>query len=138
MTIFGPTFATEKLAERHAIKLSVETVRKHMIAAGYWKLKCGRTICAHPMRNRRSRREELIQIDGSPHDWFEGRTARCCLFLFIDDATRELMELQFVETETTLGYMAVLERHIHRRGLPAALYSGRHSIFRVDAVGNPE
>lgn len=134
---FGPTLATEKLAEQHAIKLSVETVRKHMIAAGYWKPKRGRTICAHPMRDRRSRRGELIQIDGSPHDWFEGRAARCCLLVFIDDATSELMELQFVETETTLGYMAALERHIHRHGLPAALYSDRHSIFRVNAVEAP-
>lgn len=129
---FGPTLAAEKLAEKHAIKLSVETVRKHMIAAGYWKPRRGQNICAHPMRDRRSRRGELIQIDGSPHDWFEGRAAPCCLLVFIDDATSELMELQFVDTETTLGYMAALERHIHRHGLPAALYSDRHSIFRIN------
>jgi hypothetical protein len=131
---FGPTFATEKLAERHAIKLSVETVRKHMIAAGYWKARRGQRICTHPMRDRRSRRGELIQIDGSPHDWFEGRAARCCLLVFIDDATGELMDLQFVDAETTLGYMAALERHIRHHGLPAALYSDRHSIFRINAV----
>lgn len=129
---FGPTFASEKLAEKHGIKLSVETVRKHMIAAGYWKARRGQTICAHPMRERRLRRGELIQIDGSPHDWFEGRAARCCLLVFIDDATSELMDLQFVDVETTLGYMAALERHIHRHGLPAALYSDRHSIFRIN------
>jgi hypothetical protein len=134
---FGPTFAAEKLAEKHEIRLSVETVRKSMIAAGYWKAKRGKGIRAHAMRDRRPRRGELIQIDGSPHDWFEGRAARCCLLVFIDDATSELMELQFVNTETTLGYMAALERHIHRHGIPVALYSDRHSIFRINAVDAP-
>jgi hypothetical protein len=129
---FGPTFAAEKLAERHAIVLSVETVRKNMIAAGFWKARRGATVRAHPMRDRRARRGELIQIDGSPHDWFEGRAPVCCLLVFIDDATGELTELQFVAAETTLGYMAALERHIQRHGLPAALYSDRHSIFRVN------
>lgn len=130
---FGPTFATEKLREQHGIKLSVETVRGQMIRAGYWKAKRGQTIRAHPMRERRARRGELIQIDGSPHDWFEGRSESCCLLVFIDDATGELMELEFVNTETTLGYMAVLRRHIQHHGLPAAIYSDRHSIFRINA-----
>lgn len=130
---FGPTFATEKLREQHGIKLSVETVRGQMITAGYWKAKRGQTVRAHPMRERRARRGELIQIDGSPHDWFEGRCESCCLLVFIDDATGELMELEFVNTETTLGYMAVLERHIQHHGLPVAIYSDRHSIFRINA-----
>lgn len=134
---FGPTLAAEKLAEQHGIALAVETVRQQMIAAGYWKPRRGKTVHAHPMRARRSRRGELIQIDGSPHDWFEGRAAKCCLLVFIDDATSELMELQFVDTETTLGYMAALERHILRHGLPAALYSDRHSIFRLTLPDAP-
>ena len=131
---FGPTLATEKLNEVHGIDLSVETVRQHMIAAGYWKAKRGQTIRAHPLRDRRPRRGELIQIDGSPHDWFEGRAPYCCLLVFIDDATSELTELQFVDVETTLGYMGALERHIQRHGVPAALYSDRHSIFRVNPL----
>lgn len=129
---FGPTLATEKLRELHDVALSVETVRQQMIDHGYWKPRRGQTIRAHPMRERRSRRGELIQIDGSPHDWFEGRSPRCCLLVFIDDATSELTHLQFVDTETTLGYMAALERHIQLHGLPAALYSDRHSIFRIN------
>lgn len=131
---FGPTLATEKLAEEHAIRLSVETVRTHMIAAGYWIPQRGQTIRHHPLRDRRPRRGELIQIDGSAHDWFEGRAPRCCLLVFIDDATSELMELQFVDVETTLGYMGALERHILRHGVPAALYSDRHSIFRFNPI----
>ena len=130
---FGPTLATEKLHEQHGITLSVETVRQNMIAAGFWKPKRGATIRTHPMRSRRARRGELIQIDGSPHDWFEGRAATCCLLVFIDDATGELMQLQFVNTETTLGYMAAVERYLHCHGLPAAFYSDKHSIFRINA-----
>jgi transposase len=130
---FGPTLAAEKLLENHSIRLSVETVRQQMIAAGFWKPQRGAVIRTHTMRERRARRGELIQIDGSPHDWFEGRAPACCLLVFIDDATGELMELQFVDTETTLGYMAAVYRHILRHGLPAAFYSDKHSIFRINA-----
>jgi hypothetical protein len=132
---FGPTLACEKLRERHGLALSVETVRKAMTAAGYWRARRGQVMRSHPMRQRRPRRGELIQVDGSPHDWFEGRAPLCCLLVFIDDATSELMELRFVDTETTLDYMMVLQQHIHHHGLPAALYSDRHSIFRIN---NPD
>jgi len=80
---FGPTFAREKLAERHQIKLSVESTRQLMITAGYWQPRKGSKISVHPMRERRSRFGELIQIDGSPHDWFEGRSARCTLLVWL-------------------------------------------------------
>ena len=116
---FGPTLACEKLRERHGLALSVETVRKAMTAAGYWRARRGQVMRSHPMRQRRPRRGELIQVDGSPHDWFEGRAPLCCLLVFIDDATSELMELRFVDTETTLDYMMVLQQHIHHHGLPA-------------------
>jgi transposase len=130
---FGPTLAAEKLAEKHGIKWSVESVRKQMILGGYWKPKKGRQkISVHPLRERRSRRGELIQIDGSPHDWFEGRSEYCCLLVFIDDATSELMELRFMKAETTLGYMEVLKNYIEHHGVPVALYSDRHSIFRIN------
>lgn len=129
---FGPTLAAEKLRELHGLTLSVKTVRQQMIGHGYWKPRRGAAVRAHPMRRRRGRRVELIQIDGSPHDWFEGRSPRCCLLVFIDDATSELTHLQFVDTATTLGYMTELQRHIKVHGLPVALYSDRHSIFRIN------
>lgn len=129
---FGPTLACEKLAELHEIKLSIETVRQAMLRAGLWKAKRGSGVRTHAMRERRPRRGELIQIDGSPHDWFEGRAPRCCLLVFIDDATSELMALRFVDTETTFGYMGLLEQFVLEHGLPAALYSDRHSIFQVN------
>jgi len=130
---FGPTLAAEKLAERHDMHLSVESTRQIMIAAGYWKPRKGASICVHPMRERRARLGELVQIDGSPHDWFEGRADRCTLLVFIDDATGKLLQLRFEPTETTLGYMHALHDHIVAHGLPVALYSDKHSIFRINA-----
>ncbi len=130
---FGPTLACEKLAGSHGMRLSVESVRQLMVRAGYWKPRRGGTVCAHPMRERRARFGEMIQIDGSPHDWFEGRGERCTLLVFIDDATGKLTQLRFMPTETTLGYMRVLHDHILAQGVPAALYSDKHSIFRINA-----
>lgn len=130
---FGPTLACEKLVELHDLQVSIETTRQLMIGAGYWHPKKGGTICAHPMRERRARFGELIQIDGSPHDWFEGRSEYCTLLVFIDDATGRLTQLRFAPTETTLGYMRVLHDHILAHGVPVALYSDKHSIFRINA-----
>lgn len=130
---FGPTLACEKLVELHDLQVSIETTRQLMIGAGYWHPKKGGTICAHPMRERRARFGELLQIDGSPHDWFEGRGEYCTLLVFIDDATGSLTQLRFAPTETTLGYMRVLHDHILAHGVPVALYSDKHSIFRINA-----
>ena len=130
---FGPTLANEKLAELHGIQLSVESTRQLMIGAGYWRTRKGGTVCAHPMRERRARFGELIQIDGSPHDWFEGRGEYCTLLVFIDDATGRLTQLRFTPTETTLGYMRVLYDHIQAHGVPVALYSDKHGIFHINA-----
>jgi hypothetical protein len=77
-----------------------------MIAASFWKPHKGAKVCIHPIRERRARLGEMIQIDGSPHDWFEGRGEYCTLLVFIDDTTGQLMQLRFAPTETTLGYIA--------------------------------
>ena len=90
---FGPTLACEKLVEIEGIKISDESVRKMMIVAGLWKARRVRKIVAHQMRVRRPCQGELVQIDGSPHDWFEGRAAECVLLVFIDDATGKLLQL---------------------------------------------
>lgn len=129
---FGPTLACEKLAERHDIKLSVETVRQAMLGAGLWKARRGAGARIYRLRERRARRGELIQVDGSLHDWFEGRAPMCSLLVFIDDATGQLMALRFVDSETTLDYMSLLKAYILQHGLPAAIYSDRHSVFCVN------
>jgi hypothetical protein len=129
---FGPTLATEYLAEQHAITLSKETVRQIMSQAKLWRPQRGRRARLHALRERRPCFGELIQIDGSQHAWFEARGPRCCLLVFIDDATSRLTALRFVAQECTLGYMQTLYDHIRQHGLPMSLYSDRHGIFRVN------
>lgn len=131
-TGFGPTLAHEKLAECHDVAVSVETVRQWMIEDGLWRAKAQRQARIHQGRERRPCRGELVQIDGSPHDWFEGRAERCTLLVFIDDATSELMALRFVPAETTQAYMTVLRDYLHQHGRPVAFYSDKHSIFRIN------
>jgi len=134
---FGPTLACETLAERHGIVLSVESVRTLMRQAGLWCAKRKRCAPIHPMRERHARVGELIQIDGSEHDWFEGRSPRCTLLVFIDDATSALMTLRFVPSESTPSYAQALRAYLLRHGLPMALYSDRHSVFRNNNSDNP-
>jgi len=76
---FGPTLATEKLAERHGIQVSNETVRKLMIQAGLWRTRAQRRPKIQQPRPRRPCFGELIQIDGSEHRWFEARAPMCVL-----------------------------------------------------------
>jgi len=129
---FSPTFAHEKLVERHNFHFSVETLRKWMVAEGLWQAKSRKQARIHQRRPRRPRKGELVQIDGSPHDWFEERGPRCTLIVFIDDATSQLMALRFVPAETTQTYMETLDDYLHQHGRPIALYSDKHSIFRVN------
>lgn len=129
---FGPTLAAEYLAEHHGVVLSKETVRKSMIEAKLWRPRRGPKARIHALRERRPCFGDLIQVDGSIHDWFEGRAPRCCLLVFIDDATSRLTQLHFVPAECTLGYMEALYGHVIEHGVPRALYSDRHGIFRVN------
>jgi len=126
---FGPTLAAEYLSAHHGFTRSTETLRGWMIGAGLWEAKKARSKRAHPSRERRPRVGELIQIDGSPHDWFEGRAPRCCLIAFIDDATSHLMWARFVPVESTRAYLAGLAAYVVHFGVPGACYSDRHSIF---------
>jgi len=130
---FGATLAAEKLLERDGIVVSVETVRRAQIRLKLWRPKRRREKRAHRLRERRAWFGELIQIDGSPHDWFEGRGPRCTLIVFIDDATGRLTALHFVPAETTRAYLEALRGHVLAHGRPLAFYSDRHGIFRVNA-----
>lgn len=130
---FGPTLAAEKLAELEGVVVSAETVRRMQIALGLWKPKRRRAKRVFQLRQRRPRFGELIQIDGSPHDWFEGRAPRCTLIVFIDDATSRLTALRFAPAETTRAYLETLRCHVLQHGRPLAFYSDRHGIFRVNA-----
>ena len=109
---FGPTLACEKLAELDGIVVSRETIRRLQIGLGLWKPKRRRHKRVFQLRERRPRFGELIQIDGSPHDWFEGRGPRCTLIVFIDDATGRLTALRFAPVETTRAYLGALRDHV--------------------------
>jgi len=129
---FGPTLAHEKLTEKHGQELSRETVRQLMIIEGLWKPKKAKKLVVHQMRERRACLGELVQIDGSPHRWFEERGEACNLLVYIDDATGRLMELYFTPGETTFSYFAATERYLTRYGKPVAFYSDKNSIFKVN------
>jgi hypothetical protein len=85
----------------------------------------------HQPRYRRQHLGELIQIDGSEHDWFEGRGPKCSLLVFIDDATGRLMQLMFAVSESAFAYFDALRGYLEQHGRPIAFYSDKHSIFRV-------
>jgi transposase len=129
---FGPTLAHEKLTEKHDLRLSRESVCGIMISEGWWKPKRAKKPSTRQMRERRACFGELVQIDGSDHDWFEGRGPRCTLLVYIDDATGQLLELWFVPEETFFGYCAASRHYFERYGKPVAFYSDKHGIFRVN------
>ena len=129
---FGPTLAHEKLIEEHGLALSRETVRQLMIREGVWKAKKARKLVVHQMRERRACLGELVQLDGSPHKWFEERSPTCTLLVYVDDATSRLMELYFTPGETTFSYFAATRRYMARHGKPVTFYSDKNSIFKVN------
>ncbi|BDU35443.1 transposase (plasmid) [Vibrio nigripulchritudo] len=129
---FAPTLAQEKLLELHNLPVSNETLRQWMIADGLWVPHSQRQPRVYQPRYRRDCLGELVQIDGSHHDWFEGRSPKCCLLVYIDDATGRLMNLRFSDTESAFDYMVATREYIDQHGKPVAFYSDKHSIFRVN------
>lgn len=108
---FGPTIAHEKLVELHHLKLSVESVRQLMIGAGIWRPERARAARIHRLREGRSCLDEMVQIDISHHDWFEGRTPHCALLVFIDKAIGRLVLFRFAAAETTFSYFDAVGHH---------------------------
>jgi hypothetical protein len=135
---FGPTLAHEKLTTVHDLNLSVETLRSWMIAADLWIPRAKRLKRPYQPRYNRDCFGELIQIDGSHHDWFGGRAAKCCLLVFIDDATGKLQHLRFCESESTFDYMISTRLYIEQHGKPLTFYSDKHSVFRVNQSSNKD
>jgi hypothetical protein len=126
---FGPTFASEKLAQRE-LPVAVRTLREWLWVEGLWQRQRKRD----KHRQRRERREclgELVQADGSHHDWLEGRGPWMVLVVMIDDATSKTMA-RFYPAETTEAYMDLLRRYLRKRGRMTAMYVDRDSIFRAE------
>lgn len=128
---FGPLFMCEILERQHNIKISKETTRQLMITNGVWQAKSKKSPVVHQQRLRRVRIGELVQIDGSSHNWFENRGERCTLIVFIDDATEQIYA-KFFETETTIAYMKTAWEYFNKYGKPRTFYSDKHGIFRIN------
>lgn len=125
---FGPTLAAEKLQELDNIKLSEETLRKWLMEAGLWKRKRRRD----PHRRWRPRKEccgEMVQMDGSHHDWLEGRGPELVLMGYIDDATNNVYG-KFYGYEGTMPAMDSFKGYVRKYGLPVSVYLDRHTTYK--------
>lgn len=124
---FGPTLACEKLAEE-GLTLSPDTLTALLKERGLWqrRRKRGRH---RSRRERRARFGSMIQMDGSHHDWFEGRGPKCVLMVLIDDATNRTCA-RFYPAETTEAAFDAFGRWAKAYGLPRAVYVDRHGIYR--------
>lgn len=129
---FGPTLACEKLVEVEKLSISDESVRQMMIAEDLWKPRKIVKPVVHQMCERRACYGELVQIDGSPHAWFEDRGPSCTLLVLIDDATGRLLGLLFVDQKNFHNYARLVRSYFERCGKPLAFYSDKHGIFRVN------
>jgi transposase len=130
---FGPTLAQEKLLERDGIRISDETLRGWLIEAELWKKK--RKGRQHRQwRPRKERYGQMIQVDGSHHDWFEGRGPACVFMGYIDDATGKVYG-RFYEYEGTIPAMDSFRRYIRKYGIPMSLYMDKHSTYK--STGEP-
>lgn len=128
---FGPIFSQEKLDEYHGIRLGKTTVRNLMILTNLWVVH-RRGTRHRAWRERRACVGMLVQLDGSDHDWFEGRGPRCVLIIYIDDATSRILYGEFVHVEDTLTLMRTTKTHLDRWGRPVAYYVDKDSIYNIN------
>ena len=124
---FGPTLACEKLAEE-GLCLSPNTLTALLKGRGLWQRRRRRGR-HRKCRERRACLGSMVQMDGSHHDWFEGRTPRCVLMVLVDDATSTTFA-RFYPAETTEAAFDALGRWVQRQGIPRSVYVDRHSIYR--------
>jgi transposase len=129
---FGPTLVAEHLWEDHGMQVPCTTLRDWMSGAGLWS----RVRRSQPKAKRRERRAhfgELVQFDGSFHDWFEGRGERggrrSCIMNMVDDATGETM-VRFGEQETIWAAADILRPWIEKHGVPRALYTDWKNVYK--------
>ena len=127
----GPTLAAEKLAERHGITISAETVRGWLLAKGVTHFQ-RRKRPHRAWRERKAHVGELLQLDGSHHDWLEGRGPWCVLMAYIDDASSRVLA-RFYEYEGTIPAMDSFRRYVTRYGIPLAVYADRHTTYQSPA-----
>jgi hypothetical protein len=128
---FGAVFAQQKLEAFYNIVISDTTIRKLMSKTGLWQTR--RHKAKHrAWRERRDCVGMLIQLDGSEHDWFEGRGPKCALLVYIDDATSRILHAEFITVEDTLNLMRSTKTYLLRYGRPVAFYVDKDSIYTIN------
>ena len=133
---YGATLAAECLGSEDQLPVPVSTLRRWLQRAGILE----RRRTRKPHRRRRARREhcgELVQMDGSYHDWFEGRRGWAVLMVMIDDATGRVFA-RFFENESWRSATMVFRDYVRQHGLPRALYVDQHGIYRADREANTQ
>ena len=125
---FGPTLAAEKLAERHGMAVNAETLRGWLLAKGVTHFQ-RRKRPHRAWRERKAQVGELVQLDGSHHDWLEGRGPWGVLMAYIDDASSRVYA-RFYEYEGTLPAMDRFQRYIRQYGIPLAIYADKHTTYQ--------
>lgn len=125
---FGPLLASEKLFEIDKLKISDETLRNWLIAEGLW-IKNRKRRKHRKWRERRHFFGEMEQIDGSHHDWFEGRAPKCVLMGHIDDATSNVY-VRFFKYEGTFPFMDSFKCYIKKYDIPHSVYLDMHSTYK--------
>jgi transposase len=128
---FNQQHMTELLAEREEIRLSRSTVRSILLGSGIRSPQKRRPPKHRSRRDRYPQEGMLLQIDGSPHDWLQGRGPWISLIGAIDDATGKVPYALFREQEDSYGYFLLMQAIVGRRGTPLAVYHDGHSIFEV-------
>jgi len=128
---FGPTLAAEYLVAE-GLAIDHETLRRWLLAEGLRVVRRRRQV-HRQWRERKACLGEMVQLDGSHHDWFEGRRGRCVLMVMVDDATNSV-QARFFEEETTAASYELLAQWIRRHGLPRSLYVDRDSIYRCEGA----
>lgn len=134
---FGPTFAAEKLLECEKIKIGKEKLRQLMTSWHIWHPKNRKKRKIHQWRERKLHRGEMIQMDGSDHDWLEGRGPRLVLMGYIDDAGNEFFG-QFYKCEGTFSAMESFKQYMIKYGIPFSLYMDKHSAYKTTRQPNLE
>src|SRR6201988_3993124 len=129
---FNDHHLTEKLQEQEEIKLSREKVRRILRAHGIASPKKRRGIKHRSRRERRGAEGMMLQVDGSPHDWLQGRGPRLCLIGAIDDATSKVMGAFFVQAESSWAYFKLFSEIFTEHGVPQSIYTDCHSVFWTD------
>lgn len=133
---YGPTLAAETMAEKREAVVSRETLRQWMKEEGLWQAR-KRTREVHSWRERKAHRGEMVQMDGSHHDWLEGRGPKMVLMGYIDDATNTTSG-RFFGYEGVYPAMDSLRRYFRLYGRPESLYFDRHSTYKTTRQPNTE